>query len=250
MRKPPESPVKTEIPALVSSAVEISSYLKKITVKDIKQIMSISDKLAVSTFDQINSWSTDKNLQRPAIDSFIGDIYSGLQVSELNQKDRLYANQHLRILSGLYGILRPHDGIFPYRLEMGYKLKLNDKNNLYEFWSDSIANTINKNETLINLSAVEYSKVITKYRDDDLVITPKFMTMDKTTKNPKFVVVHAKIARGAFANWMIKNRINDAQSITEFNELGYKYNDKLSSKQIPVFICDAFGGLGLSVRLS
>jgi uncharacterized protein len=237
-------------PLLITHAAILASYLKTLSHNELKKAMSISDKLADKTKELISSWTDDPKHQRSAIDSFIGDIYSGLQVQNWTQSDREYANEHLRILSGLYGILRPLDGIFPYRLEMGYSFANNAYKNLYNFWGDSIVKTLPKNDIIIDLAAVEYSKTVTKYIEPSLVIAPRFLTINPESGEPTFVVVHAKIARGAFASWMIRNKINELEQLQEFNEIGYHFDEKLSTTQIPVFICKKFEGIGLSIRLS
>ena len=127
---------------------------------------------------------------------------------------------------------------------------------MYDFWSDGIAQCLPKNEPLINLSAKEYTKAIFKYFKDidglkDIpVITPKFLTVSPKTNEPTFVTVHAKIARGAFAHWLITHRIQDVDRLKEFNEIGYCYSEELSTPEEPVFIAQSFKGLGLSIRLT
>lgn len=135
----------------------------------------------------------------------------------------------------------------PYRLEMGYTLP--DGKSMYAFWGDSIASLIPSTATtILNLSAVEYTKALLPYTGKHIV-TPKFMTVSPKTGEPVFVAVHAKIARGAFARWVIQKRIEDPARLTRFNELGYHFDEKTSTDEQPVFICTEFGGLGLSVRL-
>jgi len=237
-------------PALITQAKELSAYLKTLSVKQIQVMMKISEKLAVTTKALINGWTDEPQHLRPAIDSFLGDIYSGLQVTSLSDADRMYAQEHLRILSGLYGILKPLDGIYPYRFEMGYKLPDPRYANLYTFWNTAIVDTLAQNETIIDLSAVEYGKTVTKYVELSQIITPRFLTISPKTGQPTFVVVHAKIARGAFAHWMIRQRIEDVERLKDFNEIGYRYDDTLSTPEMPVFICNEFKGIGLSIRLT
>ena len=239
-----------EKPVLIERAKELSSYVRSLSPADIKQVMRISEKLAATTYQLIQDWDDASSKQRAAIDSFLGDIYSGMQVGGWSEDDRRYAHNHLRILSGLYGILRPLDGIYPYRLELGYKLPDATYKNLYAFWGDSIARTLPASEKIIDLSAVEYGKTITPYVDSDRIIAPRFLTINPTTNEPTFVVVHAKIARGAFASWMIRNRIEDVKDLKKFNEIGYAYDASMSTPQVPVFVCKEFGGIGLSVRLT
>jgi cytoplasmic iron level regulating protein YaaA (DUF328/UPF0246 family) len=241
-------------PVLIAKARVLANNLKNLSQEDIEKMMKISPKLATTTKNLILSWNNNPSCQRPAIDSFLGDIYSGLQVASLTEQDRLYAHQHVRILSGLYGVLRPLDGIYPYRFEMGYRLPRSDVANLYQFWGSTIADTLVKAEPIVDLTAVEYSKTITKYIEATRIVTPRFLTHTKKEGqrigDPVFVVVHAKIARGAFANWMIRNRIEDVKRLKDFAEIGYEYNEELSTDSVPVFICKDFKGLGLSVRLS
>ncbi|MBW4062136.1 YaaA family protein [Candidatus Saccharibacteria bacterium] len=237
-------------PPLLTQAATLAAYLKTLPASKLGQVMGLSSKLAGTTHELISSWSSAPSLQRAAIDSFLGDIYSGLQVSTWSTSDRAYADTHLQILSGLYGVLRPHDGIYPYRLEMGYKLPEAKFANLYSYWGHSIADVLPTTGPIINLTAAEYSKVVTPFIDSDRLITPSFLTVNQTTGEPTFVTVHTKVARGALAAWLIKNRIETPDELREFNNLGYTYRAELSTPSVPVFVCNVYGGLGLSVRLS
>jgi cytoplasmic iron level regulating protein YaaA (DUF328/UPF0246 family) len=249
MRPPAEDSKITQVPGLLDKTKVLSTYLKTVPIEQIAKAMHVSPKLAEKTHALAASWTDKTNQQRATIDSFIGDIYSGLRVPEWTDADREYADKTLRILSGLYGILCPLDGIYPYRLEMGYKLPDQHFSNLYKFWGDTIAATLPKKLPIINLAAMEYSKVITDYVDTSRIITPAFLTLHPKTHEPTFVVVHAKIARGAFARWLIKERITDTKILPSFSDLGYIYDKDLSSVGAPAFICQSFGGIGLSVRL-
>lgn len=249
MKTPHNSGDHPQQPALVPQASQLATYLQSLSAEQIAKSMHISGALAVKTKQMLAEWTTSPKKQSLAIDSFIGDIYSGLQAATLSQDDRQYANQTLCILSGLYGILRPLDAICPYRLEMGYKLPDEPYRNLYKYWGDRIASTLPEQGSIINLTAIEYAKTVTPFVDASCVVTPKFMTINPKTGEPGFVVVHAKIARGAFAHWLIKNRAHDSTDLTAFNDLGYTYNKELSTPAEPVFVCKTFGGLGLSVRL-
>jgi cytoplasmic iron level regulating protein YaaA (DUF328/UPF0246 family) len=250
MRPATNSKVRLSQPQLLPKAIELATYLKSLSIQEIKKSMQISDKLAEKTAEMIANWSSDPSCLRPAVDSFLGDIYSGLQVAGWDSYDRSYADQSLRILSGLYGILRPSDGIYPYRLEMGYKFPNKQYANLYNFWGNSIARQLPEQDSIVNLAANEYSKTVAQFVSEDRIYTPSFLTVSPKTKDPIFVVVHAKIARGAFANWLIKERIRKPELLSNYTDLGYKYDASLSTPNSPVFICRAFGGLGLSVRLS
>lgn len=210
--------------------------------------MHLSMPKAEQTMRLIAEWPT--TTAQPAIDAFLGDIYSGLQVQTFNEADRAYANNHLVILSGMYGGLRALDSVKPYRLEMGYKVPLQDYKNMYDFWGEKIVALLTKSSIVINLSAVEYTKAVLPYAHTARIITPKFMTISPKTGLPTFVTVHAKIARGAFAHWLIKNRIDTIDRLHDFNGLGYFFSETLSTPDQPIFVCETFKGLGLSVRLT
>lgn len=249
MRPASGEPLPYQRPALQDEADELAGYVSSLSIGQLQKHMQLSVTKAEQTHTLLQSWSNDRAKQRPAIDAFLGDIYSGLQVQAFSDSDREYANAHLLILSGLYGGLRALDSIHPYRLEMGYKLPDEKYSNLVKFWGTKIAGLIAKHDIVINLSAVEYTKGVLPYIDNT-VITPKFLTVSPKTNEPTFVTVHAKIARGAFAHWIITNRIDDPTLIIGFDELGYKYDKNLSTSDAPVFVCRQFKGLGLSVRLS
>ncbi len=236
-------------PQLIEQAEQLNAYLKTLDAAILAKVMGISASLAAETHAKIAAWTADPKQQSLAIDSFVGDIYSGLQVNELTAVDRDYADQVLRILSGLYGIIRPLDGISPYRLEMAYRLPDPKFANLYQFWGKRIAECLPSDGLIVNLASVEYSKTVTPYVDAARVVAPKFLTMDPKSGEPKFVVVHAKIARGAFARWLIQKRLTDRAKLPEFAEIGYKFNQELSTTAEPAFVCQTFKGTGLSVRL-
>ena len=236
-------------PLLIEKANVLASYLKTFKPEQIATIMKISPALAVSTHKLISDWNDNPLQQNAAIDSFLGDIYSGLRIPNWTESDRQYANSRLFILSGIYGVLRPLDGIHPYRLELGYKLPSREFSNLYEFWGDTAAQVLPADELIINLAAIEYSKLVTPYLTNRTIIAPSFLTVSPKTGQPAFVTVHAKIARGAFANWLIKNRATTTTQLETFNDLGYTYDKSLSTAETPVFVCNTFGGIGLSVRL-
>lgn len=249
-------------PLLHDKALLLAAYMKTLTPEQLQKIMKLSDAMAKKTHLQLQAWS-EESPTLPAIDAFLGDIYSGLQVQQLDDDDRAYANEHLYILSGLYGVLRALDEIQPYRLEMGYKLLGNDHDaslpnitSLYSFWGDSIAKAFPNTSFIVNLSAVEYTKAIFPHfrnlrtHEDVLIVSPKFLTVSPKTGTPQFVTVHAKIARGAYARWLIQQRVQTIDALQGFNELGYRYDALLSTPTEPVFVAETFQGLGLSVRLS
>jgi uncharacterized protein len=247
MRAPASGTRPTGAPALLEKAEELIAYLRTLSRAQLSKIMAISPELADRTREQYAEWSTKADRQAAAAESFVGDIYSGLQVDTFSAADRRYADRHLRILSGLYGILRPFDGISPYRLEMGYRLPRGPYANLYTFWGTSIADQLPAGGPIVNLAAVEYGKTVTRYVDAQRLVTPKFLTVDPKTRQPRFVTVHAKVARGAFARWLVTARQKDLRG---FADIGYAYDESRSTDAEPVFVCAEFGGKGLSVRLT
>jgi cytoplasmic iron level regulating protein YaaA (DUF328/UPF0246 family) len=249
MRSSPDESVRLRPPRLLEKAERLDTYLKTLSPAQLEKVMGISTALAKKTHALIAAWTTEPKRQSLAIDSFLGDIYSGLQAPSFSTDDRDYADQTLYILSGLYGIIRPYDGICPYRLEMGYQLPDPAFASLYKYWGDSIASCLPKKGLIVNLAAEEYAKTITPFVDASRLIVPKFLTVSPQSGEPAFVVVHAKIARGAFARWLITSRIDDAQALSEFHDLGYRFDQKLSTAGSPVFVCQVFGGKGLSIRL-
>lgn len=236
-------------PILMSQAIQLAAYLKTLSAGQLVKPMHISPALAAKTQALLATWSTEPAKQSRAIDSFVGDIYSGLQADSLSAGDREYADETLRILSGLYGIIRPLDGIAPYRLEMGYTFPGAPFKNLYTFWGQAIADTLPSTGLIVNVSSVEYTKAVLPYMDAARVVAPRFLTADPKTGEPTFVVVHAKIARGAFARWLITSRATDDSDLTKFTDIGYAYDASLSTPEEPTFVCKEFGGIGLSMRL-
>lgn len=235
-------------PALLKQATELAEYVAAQDIPTLAKVMGVSDTLAAATHTSFQQWKSSGG--SPAIDTFIGDIYSGLQAAAFTPENRDYADQTLRILSGLYGVLKPLDAVQPYRLEMAYKFPDTPYNNLYTFWGDTIAKTLPPSRIVINTSSVEYTKAIFPYLGSARIITPRFLTISPKTGAPTFVTVHAKIARGAFARWLIVNRIEDESRLRTFTDLGYVYDPSLSTGLEPVYIAQQFHGLGLSVRLT
>lgn len=248
MRVPSSAPAPLGTPVLIDKARDLAERYASLPLDTLADIMKISPSKAVTVHDMYARWSDDPSRQTAAIDTFVGDIYSGLQTAGWSRSDRDYAHRHLVLLSGLYGAIRACDGIMPYRLEMAYKLP--NGSSLYEFWGDAIAASLPAGTTmLVNLSAVEYTKALLPYTGLP-VITPKFLTVSPKTGVPTFVTVHAKIARGAFAGWMVRDRIDDESALRDFTDLGYRYDVSASTSTQPVFVCDEFKGLGLSIRLT
>lgn len=249
MRPAPIDGDKTlSTPQLLPSAKKLAAFLKTMDETELAADMHLSVKLAAVVKQLVKNWSTTPGRLDAAVDSYVGDTYSGLQAHDWNEADRRYAQEHLRIISGLYGIVRPLDSISAYRLEMGYTLPNPMFRNLYTFWGNTIATTLPTDQMIVNLTAKEYGKTVTDYIDTNRIITPQFLTVSPKTGQPTFVVVHAKIARGAFADWMIRQRIHAKRQLPSFDRLGYRYDHTLSTARQPVYVCETFQGLGLSIR--
>ena len=221
--------------------VELIIYAKSLSEKDLVDKMKVSASLARLNFDRFQKFQ-DKprsNATTQAIYTFKGDTYVGLNAENFTKDDLLFAQKNLLIISGLYGILRPLDGIQPYRFEMGTKIDLNGYKSLYEFWMDPLFEFMknrvdsDKNQVL-NLASEEYSKVLNFDKLECKLITPIF----KTERNGvlKTVGILSKRARGMMANYVIKNKIKDYENVCEFSEDGYVYSKKLSNPSSPVFI--------------
>ncbi len=235
-------------PVFQQESEELTDYIQELTVAELQKTMHISEKLAV----EVENLYLDR-LELPASaasEVFRGDIYSGLRALEWNDAEKEFAQKHLRILSGLYGVLRPFDAIQPYRLELGYKLPDPRYRDLYNFWSDRIAESLPSDGPIINVTSDEYAKVVLPFVDPSRLITPVFLTQKAANKEPEFVVVHSKIARGAYARWMIKRGVPTVDKLEDFNDLGYVYDAERSKPTQPVYVCQEFGGIGLSQRLS
>lgn len=249
MRSAPGQGEALDKPQLLAQARELDAYLKSLSPAKLASMMKLSAPLAAKTHALIAAWTDAPSQQTAALDSFIGDIYSGMQAPSLSAGEREYAHKTLRILSGLYGVLRPLDGIAPYRLEMGYKLPGFAHKDMYGYWGGRVAETLPSKGVVVNLAAKEYYDVVTPYMDTARFVSPKFLTINRKTGEPAFVTVHAKVARGAFAHWLLVNRIKDAEDLPGFDEIGYRYDKKRSTEDTPVFVCKQFGGTGLSIRM-
>jgi cytoplasmic iron level regulating protein YaaA (DUF328/UPF0246 family) len=229
------------IPESLEKSEKIVNKLKKMSVKKIGELMSISKDLSKLNQERYLEWDTNFNSEngKPAIQAFKGDVYVGLDVQSFTQEDLGFANEHLRILSGLHGVLRPLDLIRPYRLEMGTKLPVLRKKNLYEYWQDEVTERVNgfledvSSDYLINLASDEYFNVINTKKLKAAIIKPSF----KDYKNGQYKVLSffAKKARGMMSAFIIKNRITNPEDIKGFNADGYSFNAELSNDTEWVF---------------
>tara|TARA_A100000171_G_scaffold51024_2_gene64062 strand:+ start:464 stop:1255 length:792 start_codon:yes stop_codon:yes gene_type:complete len=233
-----ETPCNAEksYPRFQKETLELIGILKKKTPEEIQELMDISESLAELNVDRYNKFrkSKDSKAAKQAVYAFKGDVYIGLEAEELSNEDILYAQEHLRILSGLYGLLRPLDLIQPYRLEMGTRLAFDDYTTLYNYWADTIASQVNRDlkkqgdKVLINLASQEYFKAIDRPALKAKVINVEF----KDFKNGQYKIISffAKKARGLMAQYIIKNRINEVELLKGFDYEGY-YFDEAGSDQ-------------------
>jgi uncharacterized protein len=238
-----ELPIHYTVPDTLVDSQELIAGLKKLSVMELCSLMSISEKLGALNYQRYQDFSvpfTPKNAKQ-AIAVFQGDVYDGLGAKHFTTTQLEYAQQHLRILSGLYGLLRPLDLIQPYRLEMGTQFKNMHGKNLYAFWGDKITGALNNaleaegnQAVLINLASAEYFKAVQPKKINASIVTPVFK--EKKGNSYKVVMVYAKHARGKMAGHIIKHQIKKPESIKEFSEDGYRFNPALSNKTEWVFV--------------
>ena len=228
-------------PILLKDAEVLAKKAKKLKRADLKSMMGISDKLADLNYRRFQEFQPPFNLAnaRQAALSFAGDTYVGLDAPTLKKKDLEYAQDHLRILSGLYGVLRPLDLIQPYRLEMGTKFAVNGKEDLYDFWDNRVTEALNeatkdhKDRRIINLASNEYAKVVQPKNLEGGIVTPVF----KEVKDGKArtLGLFAKRARGMMARYMIVNRVETEKKLKTFSDGGYKFQPDQSDDTTWVF---------------
>jgi len=220
------------LPQLQARAAQLVTEVQKMSDADLRRIMHISPALALKTHQLYADWATsDSGL---ALDTFQGDIYKGLRASTLSRDARNYADQSLRILSGLYGIICPYDAIHPYRLEVGYRFAPHGSKSLYEYWGDTVVHQLG-DDLILNLASEEYAKLVVPFVAPERVVSPLFLTVQKTAE-PTFVAIHAKLARGAFARWVLEEHITGIENLKNFTDLGYVYDVERSTAAVPVFI--------------
>jgi len=245
-----DSPVRTRKhsePRFLDDAARLVEHMQTLDPGDLSDLMDISADLAELNWRRYASWQTPFNLRnaRQAIFAFRGDVYLGLRAEQFGTAELNFAQKHLRILSGLYGVLRPLDLIQPYRLEMGRAVAVNGKSGLYDFWDEKLTQSLNedlaaqpqKRKLLVNLASNEYFQSIRAEVLEADIITPVFK--DRTGRGDYRVLnFMAKRARGEMAAWIIRNRVNAAASLKKFDETGYRFNPAESTAERLVFLRD------------
>lgn len=229
------------LPRLLAHSQELIDVSRTLSASEIANLMSVSEKIANLNVERFRDWQADFDFSnaRQALFAFKGDVYTGLDAYSLKDQDIDYAQQHLRMLSGLYGLLRPLDLMMPYRLEMGTKLKNPRGSNLYEFWGTIITDLINEDlaaaqsELLVNIASDEYYKSVKESKIQAEIIKPVFLDQ----KNGKYKVIsfYAKKARGLMARFIIENKLERAEDLKAFNSEGYYFDADSSLKGELVF---------------
>ena len=241
-----DSPLPTDKhtkPRFQSEARQLVEILRGKSEQEISKLMNLSPKLTKLNVERYRNFSgraTTTNA-RPALLAFRGDVYQGLQADQFDARDLNYAQDHLRILSGLYGVLRPLDLMQPYRLEMGTSLPNEAGRDLYAFWGDRITRALNeelanqKPKALINLASNEYFGAVNEDLLDGRIVTPVFKDRAKSG-DYRVLSFFAKRARGMMASWIIRERVDTLKGLTGFAEEGYRYSAEQSEPDRPVFL--------------
>ena len=239
-----ERDVPMTTPVFQEDANRLATSARNLTLGNLKALMDLSDDLAKLNRDRFRAFEdapSDSDL-RPAALAFAGDTYQGLEAETLDADEMRWAQNHLRILSGLYGVLRPLDGIQAYRLEMGSRLKTRRGGNLYDYWRDQISKELKAQaselgtDTLINCASQEYFGAVPPKPLGLRIVTPAFMEDKGDGKGPKIVSFFAKKARGSMARFVIQRRLTEPEGILDFDLGGYAYRGDLSEPDKPVFV--------------
>ncbi|MDR5859783.1 peroxide stress protein YaaA [Halomonas eurihalina] len=231
-------------PDYLERSQALIDILRDLSPQQISELMGVSDKIAGLNAARFAEWHTPftPDNAKPAAQAFQGDVYVGLEAERFDDADNTFAQDHLRILSGLYGLLRPLDLIQPYRLEMGTKLANPAGKDLYAFWRDELTSALEHavadsgSAVLINLASNEYFKSIDAKRLNARVITPVFK--DEKNGQYKMISFYAKKARGLMAAWMIRQRVDDPEALKDFDVAGYRFNAAMSEGDTLVFCRD------------
>ncbi|MYG14021.1 MAG: peroxide stress protein YaaA [Gammaproteobacteria bacterium] len=235
---------KSSVPSFLDDSAELIRELRELAPQDLSDLMGISTSLAELNYDRYATWGEPFNRRnaKQAMFAFNGDVYMGLKSTEFSERDLTWAQKHLRILSGLHGILKPLDLIQPYRLEMGTRLPNERGDDLYDFWRNKVTEALNdaidaqRQPVLVNLASNEYFNAVDTTRIDARIITPTF----KDLKNGryKFISFFAKKARGLMAAYLIKNRVSTMKALKAFDWQGYRFSPAESSANDWVFLRD------------
>ncbi len=233
---------KKTLPVFGDESEQLVTVLQTLSATELARLMDISSNLAALNYERYQTWSKSPTLPKQAILAFDGDVYDGLNAAELSEKQLVLAQKRVRILSGLYGVLKPLDLLRPHRLEMGTTLQVNGYKNLYEFWQGKIVNEINKalresgSNTLLNLASHEYFKSIDLKKLEGNIVTADFK--DQKNGTYKIISFYAKKARGLMTRFILQNRITRPGDLKAFDMGGYRYEPGMSSKSHLIFARD------------
>jgi len=231
-------------PEFLTDTGILAEKAKALSAADIGELMKLSEKLSELNHQRFQDYQHpySEGSARPAVFAFAGDVYQGMEPSSLGSDQLIWLNQHLRILSGFYGLLRPFDLILPYRLEMGRPLKTERGTNLYHFWGSTLAESINEQlenaetKVLVNLASNEYFKSVPLKTLQATVHTPQFL--DRKNGQYKMISFYAKRARGLMARFVATHQIDQPDGLLDFNLAGYRYSPDRSTPRMPTFIRD------------
>ncbi len=233
--------LKPTTPQFIDEAAKIQSYLKEKTPQYLAELMELSTKLADENWERNQQWKKNPNATEsaPALFAFTGEVYRGLDAASLDKKSINYLQKNYRMLSGLYGLLKPSDSIMLYRLEMGRKFGFEDYKNLYEFWSDKVTEQLNselkEKDVVLNLASSEYIKVINRKKLNAPVVDFDFYQMQPDGKL-KTIVVYTKHARGLLTRFCAEHNVKNLKEVKAFNYEGYLFSDEQSTDKKMVFI--------------
>jgi cytoplasmic iron level regulating protein YaaA (DUF328/UPF0246 family) len=239
---PPPASTPTTVPAMTGDTAELAKVARRLSRADLKRLMGVSDNLALLNYERFQAFDAGSEDGVQAAMAFDGDVYDGLQARTLDKAGLARAQKHLRILSGLYGLLRPLDVIQPYRLEMGTRLKTKRGHSLYDFWGERIARALDEaaegapgERVLINLASQEYFGAVDRKTLKLPVVTCHFREK-KGDEEPKLISFYAKKARGLMARFTLDQRIDRAEGLKDFTVAGYGFDKAVSGAEDWVFV--------------
>lgn len=229
-----KAPIQATVPGSLNLSEELMKELRGLSASQLKDLTGLSDSAIEKIVTVIGRWS--RNGGWPAALSYSGDTFHGFGLGGMNEDEIAFAQNHVRIVSGLYGLLRPLDRIHPYRLELKSRLKGEWGNSIYDFWGDSLAGSVRgKDRELLMLASDEISRAILPYLEEVRTVTPRFIKIDAQGKaKPSF----PKYSRGLVARWVCKNRVTKLDNVINFDLEGYRFCEQRSTEEQPVFIAE------------
>ena len=239
-RRPSGLPVSQ--PLLLDQAARLAHRCRQLSKEEIASLMKVSDKIAATTWQRFQDFSLphETGSASPALTTFSGDVFSEIKHETFSSYDWLFAQRRLRVISGLYGLLRPLDLMQCYRLEMGYKIGIGDDANLYDYWSEAVTGLLNRDlaeiigATVLNCASKEYSRIVLSDKLNAPMLTLTFKQLQNN--RVRSIAIYAKRARGMFVDWFIRNRIAKVDQLKNFDRGGYSFAPELSNDSELVFV--------------